>query len=141
VSRARVALAAGLLLLGSATAWALGIAYWEIRARKAVRFLRERHLSGAGVSVETGDEFRLLGCRALPALVAELDAARPAGYLCRVEHLLNDAAGGAAPRAVFETDPESRARDAARLRDWHRREGGKVHQAWRFWSSRCAGGD
>ncbi len=127
--------ATALLLLG----WAAGVAHAGWTARRAVDRLREEHLLGKAprAGVPSAREVADLGCRALPALVAELDPAHSSYYLCRVAGCITTASDGAAPRVVFEEDPAQRREAVDTLRAWWDREGGRHHQWWRFWSSSC----
>ncbi len=128
--------AAALVLLG----WAAGVVHAGWIARRAVDRLREEHLLGAAPrsGVPSAREVAELGCRALPALIAELDPALSSYYLCRVSGCITTASDGAAPRVVFGDDPAQRRESVDTLRAWWARDGGRAHQGWRFWSSRCS---
>lgn len=127
--------AAALLLLG----WAAGVAHAGWIARRAVDRLREEHLLGKSppAGVPSAREVADLGCRALPALIDELDPDHSSYYLCRVGERITMASDGAAPRVLFGDDPAQRRESIDALRAWWAREGGRHHQWWRFWSSRC----
>ena len=127
--------AVALVLLG----WAGGIVQAGWAARRAVDRFREENLLGAPprAGLSAAREVADLGCRALPALVDELDPAHSSYYLCRISGCITAASDGAAPRMVFDDDPEKRRESIDLLRSWWAREGGRHHQGWRFWSSRC----
>ena len=139
----RAALATAVLAALAALAWAAGLGYTAWRVRRAIVRLREEHLdardpgSFAPRGLPSAQVVARLGCRALPALMAELDPRLSPYYLCRVGDCLTEVTDGEAPRAYFDDDPARRARAVETLLAWWRAEGAAHHQWWRFWTSRC----
>jgi hypothetical protein len=136
---------AGLAALG--LAWGAGVLYVHWTVRRDVAALR-------GVRA---DPTRVLlhGCRALPALVAELDPEADAKRLELLSTLILAAVyqshsfeagspnalrviGDLSPLQVTRGDSaEERRRKCRALRAWWRERAGEYHQAWRFWSAAC----
>jgi hypothetical protein len=129
----------------AALVWTAGLLHAQWTVRRAVAHLREEHLESSAPGafgrrgLPSAREVALLGCRALPALIAELDPRLSPYYLCRVGDCVAEAADGDAPRVVFEDDPEQRRKAVEVLRAWWAREGPAIHQWWRFWTPRCRG--
>ena len=139
----RIAFALALFLVLAATSFAAGLLLTQRRVRRAVEHLREEHLT----STEPGSyrarattsvaEIARLGCRALPALMDELDPELSPYYLCRVADCLSDVSEGDAPRVVFTDDADQKRRSVDLLRAWWLTRGRERHRWWRFWSARC----
>ena len=140
----RIAAGLGFALLLALLAWAAGVLYTQRKVAQAIRHLREEHLHATEPGfVRTGglstavEEVAGLGCRALPALLAELDPDLNPYYLCRVADCLTDVSDGTAPRVFFGEDREGRRRAIDTLRAWWEKDGRRRHAWWRFWTSRC----
>jgi hypothetical protein len=137
----RTAAGAGIAAAVALLAWAAGILYYQIRVGRAVERLREEHLRstepGSYQDRSSVEQLAALGCRALPALVAELDPALSPYYLCRVADCLTDLSEGEAPRVVFDEDPARRRKSVDALRAWWAVGGRRRHAWWRFWTSNC----
>jgi len=106
-------------------------------------------------STGTVTGIQLEGCRALPALVKELDPTADAKYLSTISTLIHTAVlqshffERGKPRAfevmgrmrelrIEESDSvEERRRKCDAIRSWWGQEGYAYHQGWRFWSTRC----
>ncbi|HEX7898825.1 MAG TPA: hypothetical protein VF950_13760 [Planctomycetota bacterium] len=139
----RAAAGAGIAAAAALIAWTAGLFYYQRKVAAAIEHLREEHLR----ATEPGsfrDQARTsvmgitaLGCRALPALVAELDPDVSPYYLCRVADCLTDLSDGEAPRVVFEDDPGQRRKSVDALRAWWEGGGRRRHDWWRFWTSKC----
>lgn len=140
----RLAAGAGLAAAAAALAWAAGLVHTQRKVGRAIEALRQEHLhspepgsvrwGGRRTSVE---QVAALGCRSLPALMAELEAELNPYYLCRVADCLTDASDGEAPRVVFDEDPGRRRRSIDTLRAWWEGGGRRRHAWWRFWTSNC----
>ena len=137
----RTAAVLGLALGAAALAWAAGIFYYQRKVSRAVAQLRREHLlstaPGAYVDLPSARDVAALGCRALPALMAELDPGLNPYYLCRVADCLTDLSDGEAPRVVFDEDREGRRKSVDTLRAWWAESGSRRHDWWRFWTSKC----
>lgn len=134
-----MAAAAGIVVATALLAWSAGVLVYQRKVARAVENLREEHLRStepgsypAGGSVAG---VLALGCRALPALMAELELDATPYYLCRVNDCLVDL--GDSPRVVFDEDREGRRRSIDALRAWWERGGRRRHDWWRFWTSKC----
>jgi hypothetical protein len=137
----RTSAAVALALGAAALVWTAGILYYQRKVARAVGLLRQEHLlataPGAYAAPPSAGEVAALGCRALPALMAELDPALNPYYLCRVADCLTDLSDGEAPRVVFEEDPAQRRKSVDALRAWWEGGGRRRHDWWRFWTSKC----
>lgn len=138
-----MAAGAGAALLAAALAASAGFLHVQRRVARAVDRLRDDHLRGTEPGARppgptsSVEEVVALGCRALPALVSELDPELSPYYLCRVADCLIEICDGEAPREVFDDDPGRRRESVERLRAWWAREGPRRHSWWRFWTSSC----
>jgi len=94
----RAAAGAGIAAAAVLLAWTAGILYYQRRVSRAVAQLREEHLRstepGSYPRVASVQDLLALGCRALPALIAELDPDLNPYYLCRVADCLTDLSDG-----------------------------------------------
>lgn len=137
----RLAAGAGFTVLAALLAWSAGILVYQRKVSRAVGLLRQEHLlataPGAYVDLPSAGEVAALGCRALPALMAELDPALNPYYLCRVADCLTDLSDGTAPRVFFGDDLEERRKSIRVLLAWWETSGRGRHAWWRFWTSRC----
>lgn len=137
-------------------AWMSAWAWVQFRVQRDVAALREiseprEHPPGSERdSAVIIKAVRAHGCRALPALLAELeDDIEPvhAMYVCTALMLTLNEGGIQTPRDLAEmldglprgrpwTHPKLKAnRDS--VRNWWTRNGEAVHQSWRFWSTAC----
>jgi hypothetical protein len=133
--------AAGFTALAALLAWTAGYLRSQRNVARAVELLRREHLHstlpGGYRDASSAAAIAGLGCRALPALMAELDPDLDPYYLCRVADCLTDVSDGTAPRVFFGEDREGRRRSVDTLRAWWEKDGRRRHAWWRFWTSRC----
>lgn len=140
--------------LGAAVLYVQAAAARDVAALK--RSLHEVPFA-PGISCPAHDEASFVrvrdqGCRALPALIGELDPAGDPYYNYLLSNLLRIVAGSAAARdpggfgkQAYDTlpwiekaeSPGDRPKKAELLRAWWREHGHAFHQRWRIWSVRC----
>lgn len=148
----RVFLAAMLLGLVAAMAWAGGLYYWHFKVERAIRYL-EDYPDADRLPPDLDLVLWKAGCRALPNLVRASKPTRPASYVSttttyaisivnREPAMDTQACDLRSQRRVDmqvePTDPEPvRAAKLARLQRWWGEHGPEVHQWWRFWSANC----
>ena len=134
-----------------ALAWGAAVLYVQAAAARDVAALK-RSLRYApnpdGLLCAVYDETTfnrirdLHGCRALPALVAELDPAADRYWTHTLSNLIRLAVSSSAVRDDLKDiwydsgDAAECARKIDGLRAWWK-EGNRHHQPWRFWSVRC----
>lgn len=140
----RIAFALSLALGLAALAFAAGLLVTQRRVARAVELLRQEHLYSTQpgsyheiLGVASAAAIDRLGCRALPALMDELDPELSPYYLCRVSDCLMDVSDGHSPRVVFGEDPAERRKSIDVLRAWYAESGRFRHVWWKFWSSNC----
>ncbi len=144
------------ILCALALAWLSAIVYVHSKARRDVETLLLAAHKGQDLYYETKC-VAIQGCRALPALISELD---PAADPKRLQHVVatlrwlivsdyeipyarekppDVARASQALSADFGDldSPAERGRKIDGLRAWWKAEGPGFHEPWRFWSKKC----
>ena len=143
--------------------WLGAVLYVTLSARRQVEILRVGYsepgrledLAFSKKFIEASSAIPISGCRALPALVAELDPKASPRFL-QVASSWTLAAifqshyfERGTPQAskvrerfsalAISTDDsvEERTRKCSEFRRWWAEEGGSYHHFWRFWSTAC----
>jgi hypothetical protein len=161
VNRFAKGLAALVILGGLASlAWTASFLYWHLKILSALRTLERDTVLSPPSSPRQYDvppgamaTLQSAGCRALPYLIASIDASKPPPFLAAAtSQLVATLNRGPALtkedcdirskrreelRIDLEDPPELRARKCARNKEWWSLHGSDVHQWWRSWSRCC----
>jgi hypothetical protein len=147
-ARTKMLVLAGMtLLLATALGWGGGILYWHFTLRSAFRTFEESSAPGGPPSQDESNLAALEilrdgGCRSLPLFVQGLDPAKPIQFLQASTEFIARYDDSEAFEIITSLDAEpTRRLKCEKIRAWWRDHGGRVHQAWRFWSARCGDQD